>query len=151
MPRWENRDQLFWSKVDRVGECWLWTGCRDKAGYGQTSYRQKPMRSHRLAWILTYGDPGDFHVLHRCDNRRCCRPDHLFLGTHADNMRDMAEKSRRKGRAKGSENGRAKLTQQQANEIRSRYENKKATQMTLAAEYGISQFAVSRIVRGLRY
>lgn len=94
----------FWAKVDGDGECWLWTGCLMHKDYGQ--YRSPDGRTilaHRMAWILTYGEiPDELCVLHVCDEPRCVRPDHLWLGTKADNNRDMAAKGRhasRKGTA----------------------------------------------------
>lgn len=75
--------------------CWELLGRRDPyarlwIGGGRREH------GHRLAWLVTYGDPGAHHILHRCDNPRCVRPDHLFLGSHADNMADMARKKRQR-------------------------------------------------------
>lgn len=73
--------------------CWNWAGCVPKNGYPQFRFQMKRERAHRASWLLHYGDiPENMHVLHRCDNKRCSRPDHLFLGTRADNMRDMLKK-----------------------------------------------------------
>ncbi len=69
-------------------------GCRDKWGYGDLSYSGKHMQAHRLAWTLTHGDPGELDVLHTCDNPPCCNPKHLYLGTDADNHRDMHARGR---------------------------------------------------------
>lgn len=87
----------FWSKVDiRSDEqCWLWTRARHRDGYGQTSFQGKWMAAHRLAYVLTHGEiPEGMHVLHSCDNRACCNPNHMRLGTHHENMRDMVERGR---------------------------------------------------------
>lgn len=87
----------FWEKVDRSGDCWTWTAYRNPAGYGEINLggRLGAVLAHRVAYELTFDvAPGDLHVLHRCDNPACVRPDHLFLGTHIDNMRDMTAKGR---------------------------------------------------------
>lgn len=78
--------------------CWIWTGAVTTDGYGNIGHPphvELPTSTHRLAWTLAYGPiPDGAYVLHRCDVRRCVNPEHLFLGSHADNMRDMAEKGR---------------------------------------------------------
>jgi hypothetical protein len=85
----------FWSKVERSGACWPWGDYVRPSGYGQYFVNRQPVYAHRLAWQLTYGPiPAGLSVLHRCDNRRCCRPDHLFLGDHQANMADMVAKGR---------------------------------------------------------
>ncbi len=86
----------FWDNVKILGldECWEWQGSRDKDGYGFMSAK----RAHRLSWLYTYWEePGQLHVLHRCDNPPCCNPLHLFLGTELDNVRDAISKKRRFG------------------------------------------------------
>ena len=95
-------EERLWAKIDTSGtsQCWEWQGSRKPNGYGQILVipDHGPRRvayTHRLAWELFYGPiPPDLYVLHRCDNRPCCRPQHLFLGTHVDNMADMAAKGR---------------------------------------------------------
>jgi len=90
-----------------------------------------------VAWELTYGAIlGGMHVLHRCDNRICVRPDHLYLGTHQQNMRDVRERLV----------GNAKLTPKQVTEVRARYEAGGITQEALAKEVGISDVVLQRIL-----
>lgn len=89
----------FWSKVDKTGECWEWRGAIAKSGYGHINRGRRGegvIRCHRLSWELANqrSIPDGLYVLHKCDNPKCVRPDHLFLGTPTDNMRDMAAKGR---------------------------------------------------------
>ena len=95
MPR-RSTPQDFWKHVDRtvlVG-CWPWSASLGDEGYGRVRYQGKEWRASRLAWALTHGDPGPLCVLHHCDNPPCCNPNHLFLGTHKDNMQDSTRKGR---------------------------------------------------------
>ena len=112
----------FWVMVDMSGDCWEWRGHLDKDGYGRLSRRhlgrKRELRAHRVAWELRFGSvTPDQLVLHRCDNRRCVRPDHLFLGSHADNAHDRARKGR-KGLIGRKKEKNAKLTAAQVAEIR---------------------------------
>lgn len=86
----------FWAKVSKSDGCWEWIGRKDGGGYGKVyDEGKRDLCAHRVAWALTYGPaPHDAQVLHRCDNPACVRPDHLFLGTNTDNMRDMVAKGR---------------------------------------------------------
>lgn len=150
----------FWSKVSMGAddECWEWEGCVNSTGYGNVVWHGKCYTTHRVAaWlsgmVATPQRPKHSrtptHVLHKCDNRKCCNPNHFFLGTFTDNMRD-AYKKKRKVQPKGEAHSNAKLTNAQAEEIRRKYKEG-AYQVPLAKEYGVSQQVISLIVRGKSY
>lgn len=90
----------FWRKVDKSGECWIWTGARAPPpwDYGKFRLDGRAVDAHRVSWEFSYGPiPDGLWVLHRCDVPGCVRPEHLFLGTAQDNSRDMMRKGRGAG------------------------------------------------------
>jgi len=94
----------FWNRVKKTGDdgCWLWQGARTKTGYGMVYADGKRYYAHRVSHQMEHGTIGDsVSVLHHCDNPPCVRPDHLFAGTQADNVRDMVRKSRGKNQSFG--------------------------------------------------
>lgn len=145
--RWGDPTERFWSRVDKSGgpdACWLWTGSITY-GYGRVFWKGTLWGAHRVAWELGMGKkiPEGMYILHHCDNRRCCNPKHLFLGTQKDNMQDAVSK----GRAiRGETSGRAKLTADGVREIRKLYEETAVTRKELAGRFGIGPGAISSVV-----
>lgn len=147
MPAKISDQGSFEKKVIRQQGCWEWDGAINSCGY--TSMKGK--QGHRVSWEIYRGPiPQDLYVLHTCDNRRCTNPDHLFLGTNDDNMKDMVVKGR--GRScPGDTSPNAKLTQKQAEEIRVEYNNSRVSQQAIADRFNVSQRVISLIVRGITY
>jgi len=92
-PRIFEQDR-FWSKVNLAPGCWDWTGCTDQAGYGRFKVNGQSRKAHRVAWEYANGPIEDSTVFacHACDNKKCVRPSHLWLGTNGENQRDYARK-----------------------------------------------------------
>lgn len=147
---------IFYATVKKTSGCWLWLGSLDVEGYGRLRFHRKSVKAHRVAYELEHGPIKDnLLVCHDCDNPQCVRPAHLFLGTTLDNSEDSWKKGRqtldhlRKFRHKGEDNGRSKITREQAEEIRKKYKDEKITQQRLAYLYGLNQTTVSAIIRRL--
>ncbi len=150
----------FEAKVDRSpghgpdGDCWVWTGARMVSGYGQIKKgapSRKALGAPRAAILLEGADiPSGMSVLHHCDNPSCVNPDHLWIGTHRDNMIDMVNKGRHpRTSLPGERNGRAKLTSEQISEIRLRFsEEHPITMAKLARDYDVTTTTICSIVNG---
>lgn len=143
----------FWPKVDKSAGpngCWLWMAAKDPLGYGRFGIgRRGACRiwlAHRVAWELVNGPiPDGMCALHNCDNPQCVNPSHLFIGTKADNIRDMDQKGRRRsGPVFGEDNHFAKLTAAQVVEIR----NATCSHREIAARFGLHPKHVGDIRRG---
>lgn len=158
---------LFWAKVDVRGEqeCWPWMNARAVNGYGvfgisAASNGGKPdqWKAHRLAWSLTHGEvPDELCICHTCDNRICCNPSHLFLGTADENVADKVAKGRQsKGDAharrlinppRGERNCKARLTELQVVAMRAAYASG-TSRRALGSEFGVSGPTVYRVTSG---
>lgn len=109
----------FVAKVDKTEGCWMWTGATSPLGYGNISIGGHSVAAHRLSWVITHGEiPKGMCVCHRCDTPACVNPDHLFLGTHLENMRDASIKDRFKAIPRGEANHASKLTRADVLEMR---------------------------------
>lgn len=136
----------FWKYVEKKseGDCWPWKGAKDSSGYGHLGIGGKLSKAHRLSLAISGVDVSASPVIrHKCDNPECVNPSHLLRGTHADNMRDKVERGRSPGFS-GENNPSAKLTDEQALEIRASDEKGRV----LAARYGISEAQVSKVRLG---
>lgn len=143
--------QRFMAKVAFSGsECWYWTGSQDAAGYGRLSATGTGEHAaHRASWVFFRGKvPACVKVLHRCDVRNCVNPDHLFLGTQAENVADMIAKGRQNFPAPryGESNPVSRLTAAQVADIREEYARCKTPMSELANRYGVATMTICRAI-----
>ncbi len=143
----------FWAKVQKLDEphgCWIWLGGLNDRGYAifHAAKGDNPRRQYKASaysWYLYTGRhvPDGLFMCHHCDNPLCVNPQHLFLGTHVDNMQDMVEKDRQ---TKGEDSHLSKLTEVQVREIRLKYRRGVIGTKQLSELYGVSNSAVKFIV-----
>ena len=181
----------FWAKVDRngplpdqsnphyagLGPCWVWVASVNTGGYGHIGLRGKLEIAHRVSWILNFGstDPNLPFVLHKCDNRKCCNPDHLFSGNNIINNHDKEKKGRanhafgdrngarihksrmpsgdRNGMrlhpekvSRGETNGMSKITEADVVLIRHQSRVQKRTATAISLDFGISVTTACKII-----
>jgi DNA-binding XRE family transcriptional regulator len=149
---WQNllEERRFWKQVDiskGANVCWPWMGCGNGDGYGVARLNKKTIQAHRAAYMLSHNEVlGNKMIVvrHRCDNKLCCNPNHLELGTHADNIQDWQSRIMDQ---KGEHNYYSKLTELQVKEIRMRYSNGEL-QKVLAIEFGVNSATINQIVHG---
>lgn len=141
----------FWSKVNVTSQCWLWQASITGGGYGQIGLGKRGSGrgdAHRVSWLLCNGPiPDDKQVLHHCDNKLCVNPDHLYLGTRIDNMRDALERGQK---LIGSQCSFAKLNREQVLDIRKQRADG-VTQQKLADLYGVSRGTIYRATSETAY
>lgn len=143
----------FWDRVQKTDSCWLWTGYKDKNGYGRLTVNQESKLAHRLSWELTYGNiPEGMCVLHKCDNPKCVNPVHLFIGTQLDNIKDCNTKKRASGGSlPGERNKAAKITSEDAIQIFTERNINRKRLIDISKNYGISLQAVHLIATGKKW
>ncbi len=140
----------FWAKVNKKPDgCWLWTGAtRSRPPYGSFSYNGSMVHAHRFSYAEHHGAiPSGSYVLHTCDTPLCVNPAHLFLGTHADNMRDMVTKGRP---SRGERQRLAKLTEDDVRAIR-RAHSDGESQTSICRRYPVGLNAIHRVVTRERW
>ena len=141
----------LWEKIllGDPNECWPWQAAVTKAGYGIIWSTSGYILAHRAIYQSLKGIiPQEMQVCHKCDNRRCCNPNHLFLGTPKDNTHDMIAKGRAKHdkNLRGEKHGMAKLSQKDVVKIRELYATGFYSQYELGRQFGVTNWAIYRIV-----
>lgn len=139
------------SNVKRNGRCIEWQGTLSDNGYGRINVNGRHNRVHRVVYELYRQPiPEGMYICHRCDNPRCCNPDHLFAGTPRQNSRDMLRKGRHKtfarGEVSGERNPRALLTDDDVVNIREQYASSNVTLKQLAKQYGVHFDTISKVI-----
>lgn len=125
--------------------CHIWTASKFKTGYGRLTVAGKSLLAHRLAWEMANGEiPAEMFVCHHCDRRACVNPEHLFLGSHEDNMADMVAKGRS---LSGEGNPYARLNNATVKSIRESV----GSQLEIAERFGVHQTTVSRVLNRRRW
>ncbi len=148
----------FWSKVDRSpglgpqGDCWEWTAAYRDAGYGAIKINRQVWDAHRAAWLIANGGEiaAGLMVCHKCDNRRCVRPDHLFLEDNSGNMRDAASKGRLPLIKRGREFPRSVLTEEIVRAAR-RMHRRGWSVVKLASHFGVNRWTLLDALRGITW
>lgn len=156
MRLWSDKDMIRFNKkyeIDHITKCWNWIAGKSKTGYGAFKLNGKQLGSHRVSWMFNKGNiPKNMQICHKCDNRSCVNPDHLFLGNAFDNMQDAYNKGRMKNTFKSAEKHiNSKLNWEKVREIRYKYNNTKTSHRKLAKEYNISYHQIQMIVRNLQW
>jgi len=146
----QNRAADFWSRIEKSGDCWIWTARRFRTGYGRFDCGGYAWGAHRVAMALTTGEIPELCVLHRCDNPPCVNPAHLWLGTLSDNTRDAYSKGRMfppDTRRLGERHPHSKLNREMVRDIRRRIAQGDGYAL-IARAFGVSQRAIVSVATG---
>lgn len=146
----KTKEERFWSNVRKSENCWEWTRGLTHNGYGvfyTSSFGKKQFRAHRFCWEISFGKiPQGLLVCHTCDNPKCVRPSHLFLGTHSDNSKDMMRKGRsRSAGLKGEKSPYHKLNDEKVRKIREMHKNG-VSQADIARIFCVNKTAVNKVI-----
>lgn len=137
----------FVSIPENLNDCWEWIGGLFSNGYGAYRIGKRTLRAHRISFSLFVGEiPDGLYICHKCDNKKCVNPSHLFLGTHQDNMDDMKSKHRVKS-VVGENHGRHKLTEKKVYKILEMIEQG-INQHEIAKMFGVNHATISSIKTG---
>lgn len=141
-------EEWFNARIEKTETCWLWRGTMAKVGYGQVSLRgihNIHTYAHRLSYELHNGPiPKGLEVCHKCDVRACVNPDHLFVGTHADNMADASRKLRMHP---GELNYNTPLTEDDVRQMRSLYTGRKGEPTRIGRQFGVTRKTAENILK----
>jgi hypothetical protein len=177
LPSPEQTEKRFWAGVDTSGDCWVWTRARGgySGNYGVFSHGKRHGYAHRFSFALAYGEiPEGLYVCHRCNNGLCVKPDHLYLGTAAENSRDAVRDGliargvhsspfKRNARqvaevappirlsVSGTSNVRARLNEDKVKEIRRLVDGGHATRTEVAQQFGIGRSTVRLVVNRITW
>jgi len=141
----------FWEKVKKTNTCWLWTGALLRSGYGQLGSTRTGIfhQAHRFSWIIHRGPiPKGMQCLHHCDNPPCVNPEHLFLGTNVDNVRDKVSKSRQ---ARGNDIPHAALSPEKVRKMRKLYATEKFTYCRIGKMFGVFHTTAGNAISGRQW
>ena len=147
--------QRFWEKVDRSpgfgpqGDCWRWIACERGNGYGCIKIAGKVYDAHRVSFVIANGNPPTKLACHRCDNRLCVNPDHIYDGSHSENLRDAFRNPDRKT-CRGEAKPNAKLNAPLVRRMRDLW-NSGLTTYRIGKMFGVSRRAVDKAVKGMTW
>lgn len=149
--------ERFWPKVKIAtyppDACWEWVGAKNSNGYGHIGDRGSHKKAHRVSWEIHNGPiPSGSLCLHKCDNKSCVNPSHLYIGNHSDNAKDMIERGGQTFNPPlGSKHWASKLNEENALEIRRLYSEGSTTYLELSTKFNVSPESVRDVIKGITW